>query len=134
MTVNALDHVNIVAHDLDTTVAFYGSLLGLTRLERSMLDTIGVRGAWLCDETGTAILHVQAFDPDRHRASDAGPLTPTGAIDHVALRCTGFAETLARVVELGLEHAVNDRKYGELRQIFIHDPDQVRLELNFSGD
>ena len=134
MPVNGLDHVNIVASDLDATVAFYVALLGFKRQDISVLEKMGLRGAWLCDETGAPIIHVQGFTEGRHKHNDAGPDTPTGAIDHVALRCEGFAGMLARLGEMGIEHKVNDRQYGDLRQIFVRDPDNVQLELNYHND
>ena len=51
-----------------------------------------------------------------------------------ALTCVGFADTKQRCQELGVEYRVNDRNYGDLRQVFITDPDNISLELNFAGD
>ena len=134
MAVAGLDHVNIVASDLDATIAFYGRVLGLSRDPNSVLERMGRRGAWMCDETGHPIMHIQGHDPALHKTSDAGPETPTGAIDHVALKCVGFAAMLENLAALGIAHQVNDRKYGDLRQIFVTDPDKVRLELNYFAD
>ena len=39
-----------------------------------------------------------------------------------------------RCQELGIAHRLNDRKHGELRQIFLTDPNNVALELNFAGE
>ena len=132
MPVKGLDHVNIVAADLEGTVAFYGSLLGLTRGETPGA-AMGFAGAWLMDESGQAVIHLQAFNPERHE-SGRGPDTGTGWIDHVALACEGFEAMKQRCAELGLPYRVNDRKFGNLRQVFVTDPNNVTLELNFAGD
>jgi hypothetical protein len=41
---------------------------------------------------------------------------------------------LERCAKLGIEHRVNDRKFGDLRQVFVTDPNNVVLELNFAGE
>ena len=134
MAVAGLDHVNIIAADLDATVAFYGRVLGLTRDANSVIEKMGRRGAWMCDDSGHPIMHIQGYDAALHKASDAGPETPTGAIDHVAFKCSGFATMLEHLAALGIDHKINDRQYGDLRQIFVTDPDKVRLELNYFAD
>ena len=73
-----------------------------------------------------------AFHEERHAGLDRG--SATGSIDHVALTCEGFAGTLERCEALGLDHRVNDRQFGDLRQIFVTDPNNVALELNFAGE
>jgi len=134
MTVSGLDHVNIIASDLDAAVAFYGQVLDLTRDPNSVLERMGRKGAWMQDETGHPIMHIQGFDERYHKPNQAGTVTPTGAIDHVALKCQGWDAMLARLGELGLDHKVNDGRFGGLRQIFVTDPDGVTLELNFHAD
>ena len=56
---------------------------------------------------------------------------PTGALHHVALRCAGYEELRARLASYGLEHRINVVAAVGLRQIFVLDPNQVLLELNF---
>lgn len=125
MQVSAIDHVNINTADLDGTAAFYERLLGLRRGE-SPVTAFGRTGAWMFDAAGNAIVHLVGTDTPEDG--------PTGAIDHVALRCAGFEAALSRITEMGLEYRVNDRKFGTFRQVFVTDPNGVKLELNFSGD
>jgi catechol 2,3-dioxygenase-like lactoylglutathione lyase family enzyme len=127
VTVQGLDHVNIIADDLDETGRFYEDLLGLRYTPRP--GEMDFRGAWLMDAAGQPIIHLMTWNAERHAGFERG--TATGAIDHVALACEDFEGTLARCAELGVEHRVNDRKYGDLRQIFVRDPNKVMLELNF---
>ena len=130
MAITGLDHVNSVTERMDETVAFYSELLGLTR------DTIpvqikGIRGAWMRDASGAAIFHLNAYDPARHGPERARPEAGTGPVDHVALRASDFDGLLARVEAMGLEHKVNHFSDIGLRQIFVEDPNHVRLEFNF---
>lgn len=131
MPVKGVNHVNIIADDLDETCRFYGDLLGFERGETPGA-AMGFKGAWLLDDAGQPIIHLMAFHEERHAGRDRGPAT--GAIDHVAFTCEDFAGTLRRCAELGVEHKVNDRQFGDLRQIFVTDPNNVSLELNFPGD
>jgi catechol 2,3-dioxygenase-like lactoylglutathione lyase family enzyme len=58
----------------------------------------------------------------------------SGRIHHVALRCTGFDETEARLRAKGIDYRANNRQFGDLRQIFVIDPNGIQLELNFAAD
>jgi len=130
MRVEGLNHINIVAADLEKTVGFYETVLGM-KAERIPMAPAGFNGRWIYDEAGQPIVHVQEYSPDRH--GDPAPGT-TGPIDHIALTCSDFDGMLRRCEELSIAHRINDRQFGDLRQIFITDPDNVSLELNFPGD
>jgi catechol 2,3-dioxygenase-like lactoylglutathione lyase family enzyme len=131
MPVKGLDHVNIIAADLDETARFYEKLLGFRYGARP--SEMNFPGGWLYDAEDRPIIHVMPFMPDRHGEEERKAM-PTGSIDHVALACEGFTTTLQRCEALGIEHKVNDRKYGDLRQVFVTDPNNITLELNFAGD
>ena len=123
-----LEHVNIVAADIGATCAFYEGLLGLeARPIPAMPD---YPGRWIYDRNDQAIIHVQVHDPERH-----GPLgearATTGAIDHVALACEDFEGMKARCEQMGLDYSINEIPRSTFKQIFVPDPDNVLLELNF---
>jgi len=127
MQVTGLNHVNIVAADLDATVKFYETVLGMQAREIPMAPA-GFAGRWIYDQSGQPIVHVQKYNSERH----GEPLgMATGPIDHVALTCQDFDGMRRRCEEMGLDHRVNDRQFGDLRQVFVTDPDGVVLELNF---
>ena len=133
MRVEGLEHINIVAADIGRTVEFYEKVLGLEAREIPVAPP-GYPGRWIYDENDRAILHVQVHDPERHGALDSGAhgaRAATGAIDHVALACTDFEEMRRRCEEMGLDYRVNDVPRMDFRQIFVSDPDNVLLELNF---
>ena len=130
MQVNGLNHINIVAGDLEATVAFYESVLDMTATPIPVAPP-GFNGRWISDAQGNPIVHVQGFDPERHGELRTGL---NGALDHVALTCTGFDATRQRCEQLGIGYRVNDRQFGDLRQVFVTDPNGISLELNFPGD
>ena len=131
MQVKGLDHVNIIAADLDETARFYEDLLGLRYGARP--SEMNFPGGWLYDEAGQAIIHVMPFLPDRHGEQERKSM-PTGSIDHVALACEGFVAMVKRCEELGVPHRISNRTFGDLRQVFVTDPNNIAIELNFTGD
>jgi catechol 2,3-dioxygenase-like lactoylglutathione lyase family enzyme len=132
MTVESLDHINIVTIDLDRAERFYQGLLRLeTRPAPPPLTRDLAR--WMYDTGGRAVLHLNSLAMPRMFDRDMAP-GPTGALHHIAFRCAGYDETLARIAAMALDHRRNDVTAIGLRQIFVADPDGVLLELNFFGD
>jgi catechol 2,3-dioxygenase-like lactoylglutathione lyase family enzyme len=132
MPVEALDHINIVTCDLDRAEAFYRDLLSLECRDAPPPLTRAT-ARWMYDMGARAVLHLNSIDAPRHVDRDMAP-GPTGALHHVALRCTGHDGILARIEALGLEYHRNHVAAIGLRQIFVSDPDAVLLELNFFAD
>ena len=132
MRVEALDHVNIITADLEGTAHFYAEIFGLEPRDGPPPLT-HENARWMYDAAGRAVIHVNSLDCPR--AYDRlGPAGPTGALHHVALRCSGYGELCARLARAGLEHRINLVAAIGLRQIFVLDPNQVLLELNFFGE
>ena len=129
MRVEALDHVNIITADLEGSVRFYAALFGLEPRDGPPPLT-HENARWMYDAAGRAVIHINSLECPRayDREVRAGP---TGALHHVALRCSGYEELRARLASYGLEHRINVVAAVGLRQIFVLDPNQVLLELNF---
>lgn len=131
MTVEALDHINIVTTDLDRAERFYRDLLALdSRPAPPPLTHETAR--WLYDMGGRAVLHLNALDAPRLMDRDMAPGS-TGALHHVAFRCVGRDAVVARLVAMGMDYRCNEVPAAHLRQLFVTDPDGVVLELNFFG-
>lgn len=127
MAVNSLDHVNIVTDDIAGTKDFYRRVLGLVDGDTSGLPP-GIIAHWLADPSGRAIIHLQPRKPDAQGADRRG--AGTGSIDHVALDCSDYDAVRARCAELGVP--CRDGVVGaSFRQLFVTDPNDVLLELNF---
>ena len=131
MNIEALDHINIITADLDGTARFYAELLGLER--RDGPPPLTPDNAQWMHVDGRAIIHINSLDCPRtfDRAVEAGP---TGAIHHVALRCSGYDEMVERFDARGLDYQPNEVAAIGLRQLFVMDPNGVLLELNFFAD
>jgi len=131
MRVEALDHVNIITADLEGSARFYAEVFGLEPRDGPPPLTHKT-ARWMYDSAGRAVIHLNSLDCARayDREVDAGP---TGALHHVALRCSGYEELRARLARRGLEHRLNEVSAIGLKQVFVLDPNQVLLELNFFG-
>jgi catechol 2,3-dioxygenase-like lactoylglutathione lyase family enzyme len=57
----------------------------------------------------------------------------SGVVDHVAFRCTGLPETIASLQRAGVQF--NQRMVSDqgLYQLFLLDPNGVKVELNFAN-
>lgn len=133
MQVNALDHVNIIAADLDRSARFYVDLLDLERRD-APAPLMPQTAQWLGDANGRIIIHLNSPDCPRAFDREVPPGSETGAVHHIALNCSGHDEAVARLTSRGAEFTLNRVHSIGLRQIFTRDPDNVLLELNFFGD
>lgn len=132
MTVNALDHVNIITDDLDGTARFYVELFALE--QRDAPPPLTPQNAqWVYDKAGRAIFHINSTDCPRTYPREVTSGT-TGSIHHVALNCSGYDGMIDRLTQRGAEYKVNLITAIGLRQIFTEDPNGVLLELNFFAD
>lgn len=131
MIVKNLNHVNIQTRDMAGTVAFYHDLLGLEARVAPQRDP--ALRQWLYDSRDMAVIHLNLFGTDNTVPRDVQPGAPTGAIHHVAFECDGFDEMIARLEARGLSFERADIPSIGLRQIFVTDPNNVLLELNFRG-
>lgn len=83
------------------------------------------------DGDGNAVLHLNTPDFPRQFDRAVGPDADTGAIHHVAFRCSDFDAVKTRLDAREAEYQINEVPSAGLRQIFTSDPNNVLLELNF---
>ena len=131
MPVQSLDHVNICTGRLAETIRFYGDVLGMT-VGASPASADMSEGAWVRDRAGAPIVHLMTPEVSARRAERAPADEGSGAVDHVALRCTNYDDMVARLDNHGIAFGANEIASMGLRQIFVEDPNGVMLELNFA--
>jgi len=120
MSVDFLDHITINTKHLDDCIKFYADILGFTNGPR---PNVGFPGAWMyCGDR--SVIHIVVLDDPLHG--------PTGPIDHVAFKCTGIDDFKARIKGAGLDYGTNVIADFGLTQLFVTDPDGVKIELNFT--
>ena len=122
MAVQQIHHyaINAPAAVLNDIIAFYDEALGL---KPGFRPDFGFNGYWLY-AGDHPVLHLLE---DNNRQSGG-----TGYFDHIALRCDGLEETIARLEAMGVEyHQLDIADVGQT-QLFIKDPAGTAVELNFS--
>ncbi len=96
-------------------------MLGLVN-RPDLRPDFGFPGAWLFAEDRD-LIHLNFLD--------AQPDSATGAFNHVAFEAEGFDDLCAALDERGTEYRASIRDEIGLRQVFVKDPNGVRVELNF---
>jgi len=92
-------------------------------------------GYWLYVE-GTPCIHIGDRDAYESHGDRTGlsvsPRAPgTGPVDHIAFNATDHDAMVALLKARGIAHGRNAVPGIGLRQIFVHDPNGVKIELNF---
>ena len=118
MSIQGMNHFNVLTDDVEATRRFYVDVIGLTEGERPPLS---FDGAWLY-AGGRAILHVSAAKL---------PADRKGVIDHMAFSATDLKGTVAKLTSLGVEHVVRQQVGSRIWQVFLHDPMGAKVELHF---
>jgi catechol 2,3-dioxygenase-like lactoylglutathione lyase family enzyme len=119
--ISGMNHFTILTQDLDATLAFYERFLDLHAGER---PDLGFPGAWMYAEGGSdPILHIVAGRPM--------PEEPGGVIDHMAFTASGLKDHLARLDAAKLKYIVRKQNGSGTWQVFFHDPNGAKVELDF---
>ena len=128
MGILAFDHWNLSAHrdDLERLRAFYVDVVGLVQGPRPA--SIARHGYWLY-AGGSPVLHLIEAREGEQRLPDV-----MGTFNHVAFRCEGHDDLLARLQAHGVEPRRVTDPAQQLRQLFFKDPLGNGVELAFELD
>lgn len=124
MTLNSLDHYNICTVKPAETVRFYCDVLG-------MEDGAHLRppsqspGTWLL-LNGHPALHVNFVE------SETGDTT--GPIDHLAFGATDLSQFEDTLNRHNVRYNKVERPAAKLVQLFLQDPNGIKLELNIRDE
>ena len=119
MSIERLDHFTIRTRDLEGTRRFYAEILGF---EVGPRPDFPFPGLWLY--RGEApLVHVVGVE------SDAAP--DTGRLDHVAFMGSDITAMRRRFEEAGVAFQERVVPTLGLAQLFVRDPNGIKIELNF---
>jgi catechol 2,3-dioxygenase-like lactoylglutathione lyase family enzyme len=121
--IHAMNHFTVIAGDPRATLDFYTGLLGLREGPR---PDLGFPGAWLYAEgVPQAIVHVYFDRPV--------PAQRAGVIDHMAFSARGLRAVKARFDGQGHAYELRQQKGAGTWQLFCHDPNGAKVELDFDA-
>lgn len=135
MPVTGINHYLVVSRDLERSKSFYEQVLGLKVADR---PDFGFPGYWL--KTGEDIcVHLASQEANeirdqfllkKHPKGTSG----SGSVDHIAFLAKNPDEVRERIQKNGVEMHFRSFPESKLFQIFLKDPDDVTIELNFLGE
>jgi catechol 2,3-dioxygenase-like lactoylglutathione lyase family enzyme len=137
MPLSHIEHCLVVADDMGKTRDWYCTVLGM---EEGPHPDFGFPVRWLY-LNGRDVVHIgqsakhagenqKAYLGRTSRDTGSG----TGAIDHIAFRATGLKAMMAHLRARGVEFMERRADNQALYQLFMFDPNGIKIELNFSAD
>ena len=135
MTLSHLEHFLIQAEDLAATRDWYVTVLGMRDGPHPDFGFpvhwlyIGERDVLHLTQGGAGV----SANRLRYLGQESEATRGSGVIDHVAFRATGLAETLERLDRLGIAYQERQVDDQGLYQLFLFDPNGVKVELNFAA-
>ena len=136
MPLTHIEHFLVAADDVDATRDWYARVLGMTSGPH---PDFGFPVHWMY--IGEAdVVHIgpsakMAGDIQKQylgrtsQKSEEG----TGAIDHIAFRATGLRGMLEHLKKEKISFRQRRANGQALFQLFFHDPNGIKIELNFDG-
>ena len=132
MPLQKLEHFLVLSEDIEATRDFYCNVLGMTEGFRPPL---AFPGYWLY-LGDTPCIHIAEWETYTTHSRSLGipvtkPAAGTGPVDHLAFTGTGYDVMLKRLKKLKIHADQNIAPGGGPRQLFLEDPNGVKIELNF---
>ena len=134
MSLKTFEHVLILADDLKKTKEFYVDLLGLKDGYRPDFPFPG-HWLYLNEDDKAACIHLamrkQGDGQDYYIGKKNNVKSGSGAIDHVAFNCEDIESMKEMIDNKSIEYTHRKVPGFPLEQLFVDDPDGVKVELNF---
>jgi catechol 2,3-dioxygenase-like lactoylglutathione lyase family enzyme len=135
MPLSHLEHFLIQAEDLEATRDWYVRVLGM---RDGPHPDFGFPVHWLYIGEKDVIHLTQgganvSANRKRYLGQESQATRGSGVVDHLAFRATGLDETIERLGRLGVEFKERQVDDQGLYQLFLFDPNGVKIELNFAA-
>jgi catechol 2,3-dioxygenase-like lactoylglutathione lyase family enzyme len=127
-----LEHYLVLTDNIDATRDFYIDALGM---EVGFRPPLGFPGHWVYIGD-TPVIHIAEWVTYTANSKAKGVevttrASETGPVDHIAFAAQDYDGVLARLQRLGVSVRVNDNPGNTVRQLFVFDPNGVKIEINF---
>ena len=123
MPIGRFQHINIRTADVERARDFYVHALGLRVGDRPPFTSVGY-WLYLGDVPVVHLVHVAPGD-----MREPG----TGRLDHVAFQGIDIVTTRQTLTAAGIPFREAIVPRDQTVQIFIHDPDGLKIEINFDA-
>jgi catechol 2,3-dioxygenase-like lactoylglutathione lyase family enzyme len=130
MPLTRIEHFMVLAEDMNKSREFYRAL----GFEDGFRPDLGFEGYWLylgavpCVHIADKLTYLAR--KGGYGDEDPGAATGGARVDHIAFNGQGCDAMMARLADLGVKARLNEVP-GGLRQLFVFDPDGVKIEMNF---
>lgn len=136
MPLSHIEHFLVAADDQEATRDWYRAVLGM---EEGPHPDFGFPVYWMYLD-GKDVVHIgpsaaKAGEIQKkflgRTSQDTG--AGTGAIDHIAFRAAGLRRMLDHLRALGIAFTQRRANGQALFQLFLYDPNGIKVELNFAA-
>lgn len=134
MKLEYIEHFLVQTVDFETTVRWYTDVLGLTA---GYTPNFGFPVQWMYigERDVVHITHGGSKITENRKTylghqSDA--VSGSGVIDHIGFRTTGLRDFMKHLEQRGIEFRQRQVNAQGLYQLFLFDPNGVKVELNFA--
>lgn len=133
MPLTKIDHYLVQTDDIEKTADWYEKALGL---ERGSTPDFKFPVVWMYIGDSPVVHITQGGENiSKNRMAYLGQQSTethgSGAVDHIAFHATGLREMMARLRERGEDFKERQVDDAGLYQLFLFDPNGVKIELNF---
>ena len=137
MPLDRIDHFSIRTLKLEETRTFYENAMGMEVGDRPPLP---FPGYWLYLGEH-AVIHLIGIDENNPEGLNeylgevnVTELSGGGAVDHLAFRASGYKDLIVRLKDLNVSYRERMVEEMNLFQLFVEDPNNITLELNYWDD
>jgi catechol 2,3-dioxygenase-like lactoylglutathione lyase family enzyme len=139
MPIGKLDHYSIRTLDVEASRRFYTEVMGF---QVGFRPPFSFPGLWLYNDKpypeSYGVVHIIGVDLNDPAGlkeylgdRDLDSLNGTGTVDHMAFAATGLADMRERLKRNKIEYRERTVPSLGIHQVFIQDPSQVTIELNY---
>ena len=131
MPLTKLEHYLVLTDDMEATRDFYVQALGM---HVGFRPPLAFPGYWVY-VGDTPCIHIAEWKSYTAHSNEKGievstRADGTGPVDHIAFNAHDYDEVVGRLERCGVKARRNDQPGGLLRQLFLQDPNGVKIEIN----